>query len=54
MDYSVEYSDKFLEEMLEYYGDTKVPNPLQYPKRFEFLVKSFEHYKRMKGENGTV
>ncbi len=39
--------DTFFQELIEYYGQENIPNPEQYPIRFEFLVKSFEHYKRM-------
>lgn len=54
MNYSVKRDDEFIEEFIEYYGIENIPNPDQYPRRFEFLVKSFEHYKRMqelKNEN---
>lgn len=53
--YSVERNDDFLNEMVEYYGGVEnLPNPDHYPIRFEFLTKSFEHYKRMQkaNENG--
>jgi len=41
-------NDKFTQEFIDYYGEENIPNPDQYPLRFEFLAKSFEHYKRMK------
>lgn len=47
MNYSVKRDDKFIEELIEHYGVENMPDPDQYPRRFEFLVKSFEHYKRM-------
>ena len=56
MSYSVKRDDEFIEEFIEHYGVENIPDPLQYPRRFEFLVKSYEHYKRMqelKNENGN-
>lgn len=47
MNYSVKKDDEFIKEFIEYHGEETIPDPSQYPKRFEFLVKSFEHYKRM-------
>jgi len=41
--------DEFIKEFIEYHGEENIPNPHQYPKRFEFLVKSFENYKRTQG-----
>lgn len=55
MNYSVNRDDAFIEEFIEYYGIENIPDPEQYPNRFEFLIKSYEHYKRMesmKSENG--
>jgi hypothetical protein len=43
-----------IHEFIEYYGMKNIPNPDHYPRRFEFLMKSFRHYKRMqdiKNEN---
>lgn len=51
MSYSVNRDDKFIEEFIEHHGVENIPDPFQYPKRFEFLVKSYEHYKRMKEIN---
>lgn len=51
MNYSVKKDDEFIEEFISYYGVENIPDPMQYPKRFEFLVKSYEHYKRMQGLN---
>lgn len=54
MSYSVKRDDEFIEEFIEHYGVENIPDPFQYPRRFEFLVKSYEHYKRMqelKNEN---
>lgn len=54
MNYSANRDDAFIEEFIEYYGVENIPDPYQYPKRFEFLIKSYEHYKRMetlKNEN---
>ena len=52
MTYSAKNDDKFLEEFFEHFGEENIPNPEHYPVRFDFLVKSFEHYKRMQGLNG--
>jgi hypothetical protein len=46
MNYS-EKEDKFVQEFIDHFGEENIPNPQQYPRRFEFLVKSFQHYKRM-------
>lgn len=40
--------DDFLKEMIEFYGIENLPDPTHYPLRFEFMTKSFEHYKRCK------
>lgn len=45
---------QMLEEMIAYYGKENIPNPEQYPIRFAFLTKSFEHYKRMGTRNEVV
>ena len=50
MTYSEKIDDALIEEFIEYYGIENIPDPNQYPKRFEFLIKSFEHYKKMQGE----
>jgi hypothetical protein len=47
MTYSAKRDDAFIEEFIEHYGVENIPDPYQYPKRFEFLVKSFEYYKHM-------
>ena len=39
--------EDMLQEMIELYGLENIPNPEQYPMQFEFLTKSFEHYKNM-------
>jgi hypothetical protein len=45
-------NEDMLKEMIEYFGEKNIPDPEQYPIRFQFLTKSFEHYKRMdKGTN---
>lgn len=46
MNYSVA-EDKELQEFIDYCGQENIPNPEQYPLRFAFLVKSFQHHKRM-------
>lgn len=51
MNYSAKRDDAFIEEFIEYYGVENIPDPNQYPARFEFLVKSYEHYKRIKDMN---
>jgi hypothetical protein len=39
-------NDDLIEEFIDYCGGAKkIPNPEQYPRRFEFLVKSFKNYK---------
>lgn len=47
MNYSMERNEEMFKEMIEFYGAENIPNPEQYPRQFEFLTKSFEHYKRM-------
>lgn len=37
---------EMFEEMVEFYGSDKIPNPDHYPKQFEFLTRSFEYYKK--------
>lgn len=39
---------KMLKEMIEHFGAENIPDPRQYPKRFEFLTKSFEFHRQMK------
>lgn len=47
--------EKFLQEMIDYYGIQNIPDPKHWPMRFEFLVKSFEHHKKMKpSETGVA
>lgn len=53
MEYSIERDDAFITEMIEHYGVENIPNPEHYPIRFEFLVRSFEHYLRMKLTNNA-
>jgi hypothetical protein len=48
MNFSTNHDDKFVEDFIAYFGIENIPNPNQYPKRFEFLLKSYEHYKKMK------
>jgi hypothetical protein len=40
--------DNTIKEFIEYYDGTSIPNPEQYPKQFEFMIKSFLHSKNMK------
>jgi hypothetical protein len=40
--------DKTIEEFFEYYKHVSLPNPVHYPKQFQFLIDSFIHYKNMK------
>jgi hypothetical protein len=48
MTYSLKRDDQTLQEMINHYGGIQnIPNPLHYPIQFEFLVKSFEHFKRV-------
>jgi hypothetical protein len=37
-------NDKLIQEMIDFYGAANIPNPEHYPRQFEFLVKSFQHY----------
>ena len=46
VNYSVT-EDKEIQEFIDYYGQENIPNPEHYPLRFAFLVKSFQHHKRM-------
>lgn len=54
MTYSVKRDDAFIEEFIEYYGVENIPDPYQYPKRFEFLVKTYEYYKYRQEMKGNV
>ena len=47
MNYSINRDEKLLNEMVEHYGVENIPNPEQYPIRFEFLTQSFEHFLKM-------
>lgn len=40
--------EKLVAEFLDYYKETALPDPGQYPKRFAFMIQMFLHYKRMK------
>lgn len=48
MTYSMKRDENTLKEMIEHYGADNIPNPEHWPMRFEFLMRSFEHYVRMK------
>jgi len=50
MNYSVK-EDEELQEFIDYHGQENIPNPEQYPLSFAFLVKSFQHHKRMQSYN---
>jgi hypothetical protein len=39
-------SDDLVREFIEWCG-SDIPDPHQYPIRFRFMIRSFEHYKRM-------
>ena len=54
MNYSTNRDEKLFNEMVEHYGVENIPNPEQYPIRFEFLTRSFEHFKKMKTLNERV
>ena len=47
MNYSTNRDEKLFNEMVEHYGIENIPNPEHYPIRFEFLTRSFEHFKKM-------
>ena len=51
MNYSIKRDEKLFNEMVEYYGIENIPNPENYPIRFEFLTRSFEHFKKMNTED---
>jgi len=42
-----EVDDNIIREFLEYYSETKIPDPEHYPKIFKFMVDAFMHHKRM-------
>ena len=47
-----EVDDDTIREFLEYYSETKIPDPEHYPNIFKFMVDAFMHHKRMTtGEN---
>jgi len=54
MNYSTNRDEKLFNEMVEHYGIENIPNPEHYPIRFEFLTRSFEHFKKMKTLNERV
>lgn len=54
MNYLTNRDEKLFNEMAEHYGIENIPNPEQYPIRFEFLTRSFEHFKKMKTLNERV
>jgi hypothetical protein len=43
--------DDTIKEFLEYYSGTAIPDPEHYPKRFEFMVKTFLHSRKMREAN---
>lgn len=54
MTYSAKREYQEIEDFIEFFGIENIPNPDQYPKQLEFLIKSFRHYKNMeklKNEN---
>jgi len=42
--------DATIKEFFEYYSETTIPDPDQYPKQLKFMIETFMHHKRM--ENG--
>lgn len=54
MTYSLKKDDETLNEMIEYFGTDNIPNPEHYPLRFEFMVKTFEHFKKMQSLKNQV
>lgn len=46
-EFKLKKDDDTLKEMILFYGIENIPNPEHYPLCFEFLVKSYEHMKRM-------
>lgn len=53
MSYSEKNNDAFIKEFIEHYGAENIPDPTQYPRCFEFLVKSYRYYKQMEELKGT-
>lgn len=45
--------ENMFNEMVNFFGRENIPNPEQYPIRFEFLTKSFEHHKYMETNGKT-
>ena len=43
----LDLDEKLYNEFLEYFKDTNIPDPEQYPLRFKFLVKTFLYHKSM-------
>lgn len=37
--------DELIREMIEFYGEDKLPDMIRYPKTFEFYIKSFLYQK---------
>jgi hypothetical protein len=42
------HTDQDFNDMIKYFGAENIPNPNQYPRSFEFLVRCFEHQKKVK------
>lgn len=40
--------EQTINEFFDYFKDTPLPNPDQYPIQFQFLIDSFVHHKKMK------
>ena len=47
MVYKPKRDEDTLRELIQFYGIENIPNPEHYPLRFEFLVKSYDHIKRV-------
>jgi hypothetical protein len=48
---SNEIDEDLVKEFLQYYSETAIPDPDQYPKRLHFMIEAFLHHKRMKNED---
>ncbi len=49
--------EQTINEFFDYFKDTPLPNPENYPKQFQFLIDSFLHHKKMRGvkdDHGNV
>lgn len=43
-----ELNEDLVEQFMDHFGRENIPNPKQYPRQFDFLIKSFLYHKEMK------